>query len=348
MTIERGKLLGSYQGSWHFVAATAAFPLLALLVGSVQTLGRGAIGAFLGLLGLAVLAWVGIGLWTLARRATRVSVYEQAVVWKRPMRAERVIAMKDIRQVKREGGESVRAVLLYLADQSYVALEGFSELREIASLVQRGLEGPQASSGWTPRIVGPEPLVTWIRWASWGIDGGAIWIDNTPESCWVMLRESWGIHDRAQLMETQKNLLSRSPNAWDDLRAMRVLLSGARVGLVSEPELWSAIVPICQRVQSRYPSFEAVWLDYLAGVRVWQKLPADGSLDQTSPSTRQVGGWIEKGRLRAPAVPFDLALSASPAPGGSSPASGWSPPGGSAPGSSPPVAGGWSPPGTSR
>jgi hypothetical protein len=171
MTIaDRGPLVGRYEGSWHLLAATALFPLLALVVGGVQTLGAGSVRGFLGLLGIAVLAWLVIGLWVLARRATHVAVHEKVVVWKRPMRPERVIALEEIRQVRREGGDTTTAVLLHLRDGSLVVLEGFAKASEIASLVQRGLEAsrssdrsvalsvtgaaaawsPPAASGWAP------------------------------------------------------------------------------------------------------------------------------------------------------------------------------------------------------
>lgn len=333
MTItDRGALLGRYEGSWHLLAATAAFPLLALVVGGVQTLGAGSVRGFLGLLALALFAWLVIGIWVLARRATHVAVHEKAVVWKRPMRRARVIALEDIRQVRREGGDTTTAVLLNLRDGSLVALEGFAKASEIASLVQRGLEGPRTSSGWTPpRTVGPEPLVTWLRWVCRGIHGGPIWLDNSPESCQAMLRDYWGITERSRLMESQGRLLSNAPNAWDDLRAINNLLAATRAGLLPEAELWSMIVPICQRLQGRYTSFEAVWLDYLAGFRVWQELPADGSRDEGSSVAQRMISNIEKGRRLAPEVPFDLALSATPA------APAWSPPAASG--------GGWSPPG---
>jgi hypothetical protein len=48
-----------------------------------------------------MLAWLVIGLWALARRNTSLAVYERAIVLKRPMRREQVIALDDIRQVRR-------------------------------------------------------------------------------------------------------------------------------------------------------------------------------------------------------------------------------------------------------
>jgi hypothetical protein len=333
-TKERGALLGSYRGEWRFVAITAVFPLFALVVGGVQMLGAGRLEGLLALFGVASLAWVIIGLWALDRRATHLTVYEQAVVLSRPLRRERVMAMSEIRQVRREGGESLSAVLLYLRDGSYVEIKGFSELREIASLVQKGLEGPVTSRGWAPpRVVGPEPLVTWLRWLCYGIHRGPIWLDNSPESCRSMLTEHWGIADRVRFDEVHRSLLSRSPNAWDDLRAVNNLLAATRAGFVSEAELWTTIIPICQRLQSRYPSFEAVWLDYVAGMRAWRHLPADGSGDASFELIPRFKSNIEAGRARAPEVPFDLALSAAP------PAqTAWQPP----------AASGWSPPGASR
>lgn len=333
-TTERGALLGSYRGEWRFVALTAVFPLFALVVGGVQMLGAGRLEGLLALFGVASLAWVIIGLWALDRRATHLTVYEQAVVLSRPLRRERVMAMSEIRQVRREGGESLSAVLLYLRDGSYVEIKGFSELREIASLVQKGLEGPVTSRGWTaPRVVGPEPLVTWLRWLCYAVHRGPIWLDNSPESCRSMLKDSWGIADRVRFDQTLQSLLSRPPNAWDDVRGVNILLAATRAGFVSEAELWTTIIPICQRLQSRYPSFEAVWLDYVVGMRVWQEVPADGSGDGSSEFIVRVKSNIETGRARAPEVPFDLALSAAPTTQAT-----WQPP----------AASGWSPPGAPR
>lgn len=94
-----------------------------------------------------------------------------------------------------------------------------------------------------------------------------------------MLGNGWGIDSPASIQETLVGLSRAQLNAWNAVRLFRVALAGVRAGYISSEQAFSGIRPVAQRLQASFPGFEAVWSDYLVGLRGFKSLPPDGSGD---------------------------------------------------------------------
>jgi hypothetical protein len=130
----------------------------------VQTLAAGRWSAFLGVLGVAIVAWLVIGAWVLVRRAMRLEIHERAVVLKRALRREQVVALADVRHVKSHGtAQDVNCVSLYLRGGGGIDLEGLEQMREVASLLERAHArpaGPTAPTGWVAPVPAQSPVTS--------------------------------------------------------------------------------------------------------------------------------------------------------------------------------------------
>ena len=302
---ERGLLLGSYTGRW--LALTALFPLplvwVLFVLPSVVSTGRWM--TLVWVLVATLVCWLLAGAGIFYRAHTRLQIYERCVVWTLPLAAERVFAPREIQRISNLGlANSLRAIRVELTGGREYEIKGFAGLAEISNL----LEGSRRAATSPQPPKGPEPLLTWIRWACRCIDDGAVWLNNSPEDCRAMLSADWDVRDRASFLSMHESLQRNSPSAWDDLRALRNLLAASRAGFLDVSETWRGAISVCQRLQRTYPSFETVWLDYLAGIRAWQTLPQDGSCDTANAMVMRVRTLLEKGRSLTPAVAFDIPL----------------------------------------
>lgn len=152
----------------------------------------------------------------------------------------------------------------------------------------------------------PEPLHAWVKMACAHLDDGASWADEPVEKAQSMLRNDWSIMGGPLLEQCLMQLANSPSSAWNDVRLFRVCLAGFRSGYIDVAKAWGGIRPIAQRLQQRYPSFEAIWLDYMAGYRQWRGLPPDGSADD--PHTVQRLQRIQAWRARPPLVDYRVPL----------------------------------------
>jgi hypothetical protein len=163
----------------------------------------------------------------------------------------------------------------------------------------------QAGKGLAP-VQHPEPLHAWVKMACAHLDDGASWADEPVEKAQNMLRNDWSIMGGPLLEQCLVQLANSPSNAWNDVRLFRVCLAGFRSGYLDVAKAWAGIRPIAQRLQQRYPSFDAIWLDYMAGYRQWRGLPPDGSADD--PQTVQRLQKIQAWKARPPLVDYRVPL----------------------------------------
>jgi hypothetical protein len=146
-------------------------------------------------------------------------------------------------------------------------------------------QGPMGGVAVMP-IQKPEPLYAWACMATALMDQGGSWLDKQPVEAAFMLARDWNVNDRSVMHQCLNQLTQQPPTAWNAVRLFRVAFAGVRAGYLDPNMAWSGIRPVAQRLQQQYPSFEAIWLDYIAGYRVWRQLPPDGSADDQSTKER--------------------------------------------------------------
>jgi hypothetical protein len=151
-----------------------------------------------------------------------------------------------------------------------------------------------------------EPLYAWACMATALMDQGGSWLDKPPVEAAFMLARDWNVNDRNVMHQCLNQLTQQEATAWNAVRLFRVAFAGVRAGYLDPHMLWSGIRPVAQRLQQQYPSFEAIWLDYIAGYRVWRQLPPDGSADDQQ--TRERLNNIAQLRQQPPRVDYRAAL----------------------------------------
>ncbi len=183
-----------------------------------------------------------------------------------------------------------------------VVITGVIIWQVIQSRMEKELEkNEQSGKGMAP-INHPEPLHAWIRMACAFMDDGSSWLDKKPVEAAFMLSRDWQINDRAILQQALGQLTSQPSTAWNAVRLFRVAMAAVTAGYLDVPSAWNGIRPVAQRLQQQYPSFEAIWLDYIAGYRQWRQLPPDGSADD--PQTLERLGNVARLRQQPPRVDY--------------------------------------------
>ena len=125
----------------------------------------------------------------------------------------------------------------------------------------------------------PEPLHGWVTQALAFLDGGSSWMDATPEAGQNLLND-WGVNSVPLLDLRVGELAQQQPaRAWHALRALRMILAARAAHHLDPAGCWNRARPIAQWLQRSHPGFDAIAQDYLAGLREWKRLPADGSGD---------------------------------------------------------------------
>lgn len=124
----------------------------------------------------------------------------------------------------------------------------------------------------------PAEIARWTRVALAPLDRGELWLDYQVDQARAMLGNWWEIHEPSAWVSTLANLLSAPGplRAWDGLRAIRVLMAGARLGWVSEAVAWEVTTAIVAELGQHHASFDSLWHDYHAAYRHWRRLPPDG------------------------------------------------------------------------
>jgi hypothetical protein len=130
-----------------------------------------------------------------------------------------------------------------------------------------------------PSIAPPEPLHGWLVMAAAFMDNGASWLTMPVAAARDMLGNGWGVDSPASLEGVLASLAQSGPHAWNAIRLFRNALAGVRAGYIGSDQAFAGIRPVAQTVQSRYPGFDALWNDYLVGLRAFKGLPVDGSGD---------------------------------------------------------------------
>lgn len=187
-----------------------------------------------------------------------------------------------------------------------VVITGVIIWQVIQGRMERELEQNEASGKGMAPIQHPEPLHAWIRSCCAFMDSGSSWLEEPPAKAALMLSRDWQINDRNVLQQALGQLTQQPPTAWNAVRLFRVALAGVTAGYLDVPSAWSGVRPVAQRLQQQYPSFEAIWLDYLAGYRDWRKLPPDGSADD--PATHERLQNIGRLRQQPPRVDYRAGL----------------------------------------
>ena len=172
----------------------------------------------------------------------------------------------------------------------------------IQGRMEKELEQNERSGKGMAPFQHPEPLHAWVRAACQHMDRGASWLNEPREKAMQMLNRDWQIFD-GNLMRQCLDQLSRDrPTAWNGVRLFRVALAGVTAGYLDVGSAWNGIRPVAQRLQQQYPSFDAIWLDYVVGYRAWRQLPADGSGDD--PQTIERLEYIARARTQPPPVAY--------------------------------------------
>jgi hypothetical protein len=159
----------------------------------------------------------------------------------------------------------------------------------------------RAGKGMAP-VQHPEPLHAWVRAACQHLDRGASWVNEPRDKAITMLNRDWGIFDGNLMRQCLDQLSRDQPTAWNCVRLFRVALAGVTAGYIDVATAWSGIRPVAQRLQQAYPSFEAIWMDYIVAYRAWRQLPRDGSADDAETISRLQ--YVAQVRTQPPPVAY--------------------------------------------
>ena len=97
--------------------------------------------------------------------------------------------------------------------------------------------------------------------------------DNSRRELAQLLREAWGVTDRATLYSHLSKLSdSQSAHkAWDYARAVNLSWMGCALGWMSRAEMKGYQQALMERAQQHYPDWKAYYADFLAGRAAWDK-----------------------------------------------------------------------------
>ena len=99
-----------------------------------------------------------------------------------------------------------------------------------------------------------------------------------------MLASSWGLRSHEALQAQVSKLLSEGDDAWTLLRAMLLVRSAVAVGWMTNDASFLRCFEIGNKLQRRYPSWNAMRDDLLRSRRERFGMPADGSADDEGMS----------------------------------------------------------------
>jgi hypothetical protein len=125
----------------------------------------------------------------------------------------------------------------------------------------------------------PEPLKTWCAHACASVDFGTSWVDEPPQKARQFLSTMWQVNDTSSAEERLRWVQTQEPNAWNLVGGLRIALAAYSAQYFDAARAWGWAKPIVQALQQRYPSFEAIGMEYLAARRAWKQFPPDGSGD---------------------------------------------------------------------
>lgn len=183
-----------------------------------------------------------------------------------------------------------------------VVVTGMIAWQIIQGRMEREAESAmKAGKGMAP-VQHPEPLHAWVRAACQHLDRGASWVNEPRDKATQMLNRDWQIFDGNLMRQCLDQLARDQPTAWNGVRLFRVALAGVTAGYLDVASAWNGIRPVAQRLQQTYPSFDAIWMDYVVSYRAWRGLPADGSTDDAETIARLQ--YIAQARTQAPPVAY--------------------------------------------
>jgi hypothetical protein len=172
----------------------------------------------------------------------------------------------------------------------------------VQSRLEKGEEEALAAGRGIAPVTHPEPLHGWITMALAFLDNGSSWTTATAQAGQSVLAD-WGIQGVPLLDHRLGELAAQPHDAWNLLRALRMVLAARAAQQLDPAGCWGRARPIAQELQARYPDFESIAQGYLAGLRQWKRLPPDGSGDDAE----LVGFRTNLDRFRATAwngVPY--------------------------------------------
>lgn len=173
-----------------------------------------------------------------------------------------------------------------------VTIGGVIVWQVIQSRLEKQEEDAFAAGKGIAPITHPEPLHAWTTMACGVADGGASWMNESAEAGRNMLFSSWQVSSAVLLDHQLAQLAAQEHDAWNLVRALRMVLAARAAQLVDPAGCWSRARPIAQELQHRYPSFDAIAQDYLRGLRAWMHAPADGSADP--PEVQRCAGNAQR------------------------------------------------------
>lgn len=176
----------------------------------------------------------------------------------------------------------------------------------IQGRMEREMEQNEKSGKGFAPVQHPEPLHAWVRAACQHLDRGSSWVEEPPAKATLMLNRDWQIFDGNMTRQCLDQLSRSEQNAWNAVRLFRVALAATRAGYIDVGTAWNGIRPVAQQLQRRYPSFDAIWMDYVAGYRVWRQLPPDGSADDAQTVERLQ--YMAQARMQPPAVAYQAQI----------------------------------------
>lgn len=148
----------------------------------------------------------------------------------------------------------------------------------------------QAGKGMAPPTH-PEPLKTWCAHACASVDGGTSWVDEPTHKARQFLATMWQVQDGNTADERLRWIQTQEPTAWNLVGGLRIALAAQSAQFFDAARAWGWARAIAQALQQRYPSFEAIGMDYLAARRAWKQFPPDGSGDDAEQQ-----GYVQRFR----------------------------------------------------
>lgn len=166
-------------------------------------------------------------------------------------------------------------------------MEAESEADEAAPPPNYFANAAPAAGGWAPP---QEPLHGWVVMCAAFMDNGATWLNMPKDDAEEMLDSGWGVDDAESLQGVLGDLAQAPLTGWNAVRLFRVALAGVRAGYIGSDQAFAGIRPVAQRLQAAYPSFDAIWNDYIVNLRGFKHLPTDGSGDDA-----EIAKYFRKG-----------------------------------------------------
>jgi hypothetical protein len=125
-------------------------------------------------------------------------------------------------------------------------------------------EWTQAQKEWA---LGTAAVLAQVNGDRYDLLGGAEPVSRVEAQDQEKLARSWGIHSHTELLETIHELVDgkagRAEVAWNYPRAVNLVRWGYASGYVTEPEAWTLIMPLAQRMQHTFSSWHELGQAYV-------------------------------------------------------------------------------------